>query len=93
LIHHGAVSGASARRRRFRLRVAGGADPALLAGHANATNAAVRDGDVLFDLDGDDEAAADILRALVSAGVRVVGYAEASEGMQGRYLAMIGRRE
>jgi ABC-2 type transport system ATP-binding protein len=94
LLHYGpAAGGAPSRARRFRLRVAGGADPALLAGRAGVSNAAARDGELVFDLEGGDENAAALLRALVESGTAVVGFGEEREGMQDRYLAMIGRRE
>jgi len=94
LVHHGSIAAAATQRRRMSLRVhPGPVDAKLLEGRAGVSRAAVRGDALEFEVDGGDEAAAALLRALVAAGVPVVSYAAIDEKIQDRYLALVRSRD
>lgn len=96
LVHHGAADGRgeAAHRRRFTLRLVSGAAPiTLVAGRPGVGTVVSRGGALEFEFDGDDAAAAALLKDLVSTGAQLLGFAEMAEGLQDRYLTMIERRD
>jgi ABC-2 type transport system ATP-binding protein len=94
LVHQGPVSGGPARARRYELRVHGTApDPELLKGRSGVGGVRVDGARLTFDFDGDEGAAAALLRDLVTSGAAVASFSEVQSTMQDRYLEIVSRRE
>jgi ABC-2 type transport system ATP-binding protein len=80
--------------RRVRLRALSGMDEAIgILGVRKGVEDVQRSGDeASFEFQGDDAAAAELLRALVERGVGVVAFAEAAGTIQDSYLSVMGRK-
>jgi ABC-2 type transport system ATP-binding protein len=86
-----AVDGAVGRRLRIVLAAADERLPALLASQASLGNVVVDGRAASFDFQGDEEAQAGLLSALVSAGLAVAAFEEARENLHDSYLRTLRR--
>jgi ABC-2 type transport system ATP-binding protein len=86
-----AADGAAGRRLRVVLATADERLPALLASRASLGNVVVEGRAASFDFQGDAEAQAGLLRALVSAGLAVAAFEEARENLHDSYLRTMRR--
>jgi ABC-2 type transport system ATP-binding protein len=86
-----AADGAGGRRLRLVLAAADERLPALLASQASLENVVIEGRAASFDFQGDEEAQAGLLRALVSAGLAVAAFEEARENLHDSYLRTMRR--
>jgi ABC-2 type transport system ATP-binding protein len=94
VVYGGPAGEAASRVRRYRLKLHGQAPaPALLKDRPGVSNARVENGELIFDFAGDEAAAAELLRALVSGGAPVSSFFEIQNTIQDRYLSMVSRRD
>jgi len=81
------------RKRRVRVRAAGGPEGALALLRAAGLAGAVMEGDsVFFDFSGGEEDLSGILRRLLAGGVKVVHFGEEGGGIQDTYLASLEKK-
>lgn len=81
------------RKRRVRVRAAGGAEGALQVLRAAGLEAAAAEGgSVFFDLSGGEEELPAILKRLVDGGVKVLHFGEEGGGIQETYLASLEKK-
>lgn len=81
------------KKRRVRVRAAGGTEGALaLLRDGGAGNPAVEGASVLFDFSGGDDELAGVLKRLLDGGLKVLHFGEEGGGIQDTYLASLEKK-